>query len=463
MPELPEVETVRKILLTIVKGKTIQKIVVLRAKNIISGAEDFVASLTGETFLDVTRKGKYLIFHLTHDKVVISHLRMEGKYYEGHVGDSPDKFDLLIYEFSDGTTLRYNDVRKFGVLQLTDESHYLKELPLSKLGPEPWSLTAQELYAGLQKRKHTLIKEALLDQTLIAGLGNIYDDETLFAAKINPKRLSGEITMAECENLLKEARRILEEALANGGSTIRSYHPQEGVDGLMQNELLAYGQENKPCPECGFPLRKIFIGGRGTVYCPHCQENFHHPLVVAVTGPIASGKSTVSSYLEKRGYLKLDADEIVKELYEKPAIQKQIAHLLGADVLTSNGLDHALMSERLKANPKKKRALEKKIHPLVYKKILAKLASMDGGKVVLDVPLLLGSPLEEASDLIIAVFASEKKQIARLVERGKDPEVALMINAHYPKAALKKKAGLILNTDGSVASLTKELDSYAFL
>ena len=112
---------------------------------------------------------------------------------------------------------------------------------------------------------------------------------------------------------------------------------------IMQNELLAYGQENKPCPNCGFPLRKIFIGGRGTVYCPHCQVYFHHPLIVAVTGPIASGKSTVSAYLEKKGYLKLDADEIVKELYEKPALQKQIAHLLGADVLTPNGLDHALM------------------------------------------------------------------------------------------------------------------------
>ena len=113
---------------------------------------------------------------------------------------------------------------------------------------------------------------------------------------------------------------------------------------IMQNELLAYGQENKPCPNCGFPLRKIFIGGRGTVYCPHCQVYSHHPLIVAVTGPIASGKSTVSAYLEKKGYLKLDADEIVKELYEKPALQKQIAHLLGADVLTPNGLDHALMA-----------------------------------------------------------------------------------------------------------------------
>jgi formamidopyrimidine-DNA glycosylase len=463
MPELPEVETVRAILAKIVVGKRIANIHVYRAKNIVSGAEDFVRSLTGETFLSVSRKGKYLIFHLSHDKVVISHLRMEGKYYEGKVGDTPDKFDLLVYDFTDGSSLRYNDVRKFGVLQLTNEEKAFREEPLSHLGPEPWDLTPEKLYAGLQKRKNTTIKEALLDQSLIAGLGNIYDDETLFAAKVNPKRLAGSITLAEATSLLTESRRILKSAIAHGGSTIRSYHPTEGVDGLMQNELLAYGQENEPCSRCGFPLRKIFIGGRGTVYCPHCQPYFGHPLVVAVSGPIASGKSTVSAYLERKGYLKLDADEIVSELYQKPAVQKRIARLLGASVLTSSGLDRVEMLKILKANPKKKKALEKIIHPLVYRVILAKLASMTSGKVVLDVPLLLHSPLEEVADLIIYISASEKNQISRLVERGKDPEAALALNKGYPRALLKKKAGILLSGDGRKEDLEKELDSYPFL
>src|SRR5574344_58666 len=293
MPELPEVETIKTILNGIVRNKTIQDIHVYRAKNILSGASLFVRSLKGETFLSASRRGKYLLFHLTHEKVVTSHLRMEGKYYEGKVGETPDKFDLVVYDFSDGRSLRCNDVRKFGVLQLTTEEKAFNEEPLSHLGPEPWDLTPEKLYAGLQKRKNTTIKEALLAPSLIAGLGNIYDDETLFAAQVNPKRLAGSISLAEASALLLEARRILKTAIAHGGSTIRSYHPSEGVDGLMQNELLAYGQENEPCSRCGFPLRKIFIGGRGTVDCPHCQPYFGHPLVVAVSGPIASGKSTV--------------------------------------------------------------------------------------------------------------------------------------------------------------------------
>jgi formamidopyrimidine-DNA glycosylase len=463
MPELPEVETVRTILEGIVEGKTIKAIHVYRAKNIVSGADAFIKSLIGETFLSVSRKGKYLLFHLSHDKVVISHLRMEGKYYEGKVGDTPDKFDLLVYDFTDGSSLRYNDVRKFGVLKLTNEENAFKEEPLLHLGPEPWDLTPEALYLGLQKRKNTTIKEALLDQSLIAGLGNIYDDETLFAAKVNPKRLAGSITKEEAASLLIESRRILKTAIAHGGSTIRSYHPSEGVDGLMQNELLAYGQENEPCSRCGFPLRKIFIGGRGTVYCPHCQPYFGHPLVVAVSGPIASGKSTVSAYLEKKGYRKLDADEIVAELYQKPSVQKRIAHLLGESVLTPAGLDRKAMLVLLSATPKKKKALEKMIHPLVYREILAKLASMASGKVVLDVPLLLHSPLEEVTDLIIYISANEKNQIARLVERGKDPERSLALNKGYPRALLKKKAGILLSGDGRKEDLIKELDSYSFL
>src|SRR5574344_939297 len=462
MPELPEVETIKTILNEIVANKTIQDIHVYRAKNILSGAPIFVAALKGETFRSVSRRGKYLLFHLTHQKVVISHLRMEGKYYEGKVGEAPDKFDLVVYDFTDGTSLRYNDVRKFGVLELTDEANVFKTKALSKLGPEPWDLSEKDLYAGIQKRKNTLIKEALLDQTLIAGIGNIYDDETLYAAKINPKRLSGSISLIEASTLLHEARRILEKAIANGGSTIKSYHPQEGVNGLMQNDLLSYGQENKPCSRCGFPLRKIFIGGRGTVYCPKCQPYFDHPLIIGVTGPIASGKSTVSDYLVKKGYAKLDADEIDKELYEKRAVQKRIARLFGEDILCKTGLDRSLMLQKIAENPKLKKRLEKLIHPLVYQAIQKKIDAMKGGKVVLDVPLLLNSPLEEECDLIIGVFASEKVQIARLVERGKDPKASLEMNRHYPRGKLRKQAGILLASDGKKEDLYKALDQYAF-
>ena len=163
---------------------------------------------------------------------------------------------------------------------------------------------------------------------------------------------------------------------------------------------------------------------------------------------IASGKSTVSRYLEKKGYLRIDADQIVADLYQKPALEKRIARLLGSNVLSPSGLDRGEMLKAIKANPKKKKALEKMIHPLVYRAVLAQLASLTSGKVVLDVPLLLHSPLEEVADLIIYISANEKNQIARLVERGKDPEAALALNKGYPRALLKKKAGILLSGDG---------------
>lgn len=463
MPELPEVETVRRILVPIVKNKTIASIQVLRAKNIASGAEDFVRSLTGETFLDVSRRGKYLIFFLTHDKVVISHLRMEGKYYEGKAGDTPDKFDLLIYVFSDGTTLRYNDVRKFGVIELTDKAHYLQQDPLAKLGKEPWELSPEEFYQSLQKKHSQTIKEALLDQTLIAGLGNIYDDEVLFAAKISPLLPAGDVSPSQAETLLAEARRILQEAIDNGGSTIRSYHPEEGVDGLMQNNLLAYGKGNSPCPRCGFPLRKITVGGRGTVYCPKCQANPGHPLIVGVTGPIASGKSSVTAYLVAKGYEKIDADAIVTDLYSRTSLQHHLQKMFGEEVVKNGAINRPYLLRRFADKPKDKARLEHYLYPKVYEEIERRIKASSSKKIVLDVPLLLHSPLEEKCDLIIYIHAEEKTQIARLVERGKDPKTSLALNAHYPRGLAKKAAGIVLDGNHSLSYLQRELSRYSYL
>jgi formamidopyrimidine-DNA glycosylase len=462
MPELPEVETIRAILEPIVKEKTIKAIRVFRDKSVLTGAKPFVKSLVGETFLSVSRMGKFLIFHLTHDKVVVSHLRMEGKYFEGVTGEPVDKHDILIYDFADGSDLRFNDVRKFGIIILTDEAHYKKEPPLSELGKEPWDLTKEELYEGLKKKRSEPIKEALLDQTLIAGLGNIYDDEVLFATEINPKANASSITLEQSERILKESRRILKEAIHNGGSTIRSYHPKEGVSGDMQNHLLAYGQGGKPCSRCGFPLRKIAIGGRGTVYCPHCQRIEGEPLIVGVTGPIASGKSTVTDYLVKKGYEKIDADAIVGELYGSDVLNEKLVAAFGSEAISMSKPNRAFLAKAA-IDPSKKKLLEAIVHPEVYAEIEKRLLATKKSKVVLDIPLLIGGPLEEKCDLIIAVFADPKTQEKRLSERGKDPKEALLINKGWPRGAARKKAGLALDGNGSVDELTKQLDKASYL
>jgi len=462
MPELPEVETIRRILEPAIKGKTIKEVRVFRPASVLSGAKELQSSLRGETFLSVSRKGKFLLFHLTNDKVVISHLRMEGKYYEGHSRDLVEKHDVLIYDFVDGSDLRFNDVRKFGILILSDENRCLKEPPLSTLGKEPWDLTVEELFARLQKKRSEPIKEALLDQTLIAGLGNIYDDEVLFASKVNPKVPAAQITLKQSERLLLESRRILSEAILFGGSTIRSYHPKEGVDGQMQTKLLAYGQGNQPCSRCGFPLRKISIGGRGTVYCPRCQPFPGRPLIVGVTGPIASGKSSVADYLEKKGYERIDADLIVKELYEKGTLNEALEKAFGPEAIKEGQPNREVLSH-LAEVPAQRHLLEKIVHPAVYQEIQNRLALVKKPRVVLDIPLLIGGPLEEECDLIIAVLADEKTQAKRLVLRGKDPRAALLLNKGWPRGAAKKKAGLVLDGNGSLSDLRKQLDLANYL
>lgn len=456
MPELPEVETVVRILNGFVPNKTIKDITVIREKNILTPIDEFKSSLIGKTFLPCSRVGKFIVFHLTDEKVIISHLRMEGKYFESRSEVKPDKHDIIIYHFTDGTSLRYNDVRKFGVIELKNESDYLVTPPLSKLGKEPWGLTPEELFEGLQK-KNGPIKEALLDQSLIAGLGNIYDDEVLFATKINPKKPASEITLLEAEKILIESRRILEEAIEAGGSTIRSYHPKEGMDGRMQNELLAYGHANKPCARCGFPMRKIFIGGRGTTYCPICQKEEGHPLIVGVTGPIGSGKSAVARYLSKKGFFTCDADKIVHELYEKKEIVKELSKMFG-DVTSNNKLDKKKLLGIVSSDPNKKKKLEDFIHPLVFSYINNIIDNGHHEKILLDVPLLIGSPLEEMCDLIIYRDTSDEVRYERLKERGVDVNKFIELNKSFPKAKAKKAASLILNGDGSLSNLYSKLD-----
>ena len=456
MPELPEVETVVRILNGFVPNKTIKDIRIFHEKSVLTPASTFKASLIGETFLPCTRIGKFIVFHLTHDKVVISHLRMEGKYFEGEAGQKPEKHDTLIYDFTDGTSLRFNDVRKFGIVELKSESDYKTTLPISKLGKEPWDLEAKDLHKAF-KRISGPVKSALLDQTIILGLGNIYADEVLFASKINPKTPAKTLSIPECGRLLEESRRILMEAIKQGGSTIRSYHPKEGMSGNMQNELHAYGHEGMKCDRCGMIMRKISIGGRGTTYCPKCQPLKDKPFIVGVTGPIGSGKSSVSSYLKGKGFKVLSADEVVHSLYKEDEVKAYLRKKFGEKIFKDGEIDKKALLVVLE-NPKSKKALEEYIHSKVYERMYSEIDSKKYKKVVVDVPLLIGGPLEKDSDLIILITASEEVRKERLIKRNVDPKKYLELNDSFPLRKAKKAASIIIDGSGSLKDLYKELD-----
>ncbi|MEH7074783.1 DNA-formamidopyrimidine glycosylase [Neobacillus drentensis] len=274
MPELPEVETVRKTLKKLVVNKTIKDIMIYWPKIIKNPLEieQFVDALIGETIVDVGRRGKFLIIY-TRNFALVSHLRMEGKYGLYPKEEPFDKHTHVLFHFTDGTELRYRDVRKFGTMHLYKKGDEFLTEPLIGLGPEPFSkdFTIDYLASRLEKTNRK-IKTALLDQKVFVGLGNIYVDEALFRAGIHPERLANTLNKNEITILHREIVATLSEAVKKGGSTIRSYVNSQGEIGMFQLELFAYGRNGEECKRCGTPLEKMTVGGRGTHYCPKCQK-----------------------------------------------------------------------------------------------------------------------------------------------------------------------------------------------
>ena len=274
MPELPEVETVRRTLEILVLGKKIKDVSVFWPKMIKNPleTEEFILSLRGQEILDMRRRGKFLIFDCN-DVALVSHLRMEGKYNLADHLDPIEKHTHVIFHFTDGTELRYRDVRKFGTMHLFKKGEELLHLPLLQLGPEPFqSEFTPDYLAERLGRTERIVKAALLDQTVLVGLGNIYVDEALFRAGVHPDRKSKSLSREEIERLHREIIHTLTEAVEMGGSTIRSYVNSQGQMGMFQQNLYVYSRKNEPCRNCGTLIEKKVSGGRGTHYCPRCQR-----------------------------------------------------------------------------------------------------------------------------------------------------------------------------------------------
>ena len=269
MPELPEVETVRRTLLLKLDSRIIKSVDVLHPNIIKTDILEFKTKVVNQQLKGIKRMGKYLIFILdTH--VMIMHLRMEGKYYI-KTNESIDKHEHIIFTLDDGSTLRYHDVRKFGTLHFLPLEGYQERYPISQLGPEPKDINLNTFYKQIHPLKRP-IKAVLLDQHMISGLGNIYVDETLFLAKVHPTRLAFKITKKEASSLVNAAINVLEKAVALGGTTIRSYTSSLGVHGRFQNELNVHTKKGEPCPICQTEIIKIKVAGRGSYVCTKCQK-----------------------------------------------------------------------------------------------------------------------------------------------------------------------------------------------
>lgn len=271
MPELPEVETVKNQLKERLIGKRIKKINI-RYNDIIEypSINIFTNNIINQEFIDIKRRGKWLIFELN-DYYLLSHLRMEGKYNFHNNNDPINKHEHVIFTLSDNIELRYHDTRKFGKMHLIEKNKIDVIGPLIKLGLEPWDERLDKYYLKQKfQRKNIPIKTVLLDQNIIAGIGNIYADEILFLSKINPYTKASILEDKDLDNIIKYTKIILEKAIKLGGTTIHSYSSVDGIDGRFQNELLVHGLDI--CPNCKNKITKEFIGGRGTYYCNKCQK-----------------------------------------------------------------------------------------------------------------------------------------------------------------------------------------------
>ena len=237
-----------------------------------SDLNEFKKNLVGLEFDDILRRGKWLLFSIG-DYYLCSHLRMEGKYFIKNNDEEINKHEHVIFEFSDGTDLRYHDTRKFGRMNLVKKDMLDSVSGVAKQGIEPIddNLTEHYLYDNFSKRNLPM-KTLLLDQTIISGLGNIYADEVLYEAKINPLKKGKEITLDECQRIKEASKKIIEEAIKCGGTTIKSYTSSLGVTGRFQQHLKVHKRENEECSSCKTIINRIVVGGRSTYYCPKCQK-----------------------------------------------------------------------------------------------------------------------------------------------------------------------------------------------
>jgi len=272
MPELPEVETVRRRLEPVLTGRRLDRVEISDPRLVRPYEPDEVAAeLQGERVASVERRGKYLIVRFETDRVLLIHLRMTGSLRHSSSGFADDSHRRALVRLDDGSDVAYRDVRRFGTWLLLEPGE-LEAYLATRLGEEPLEavFTAARLGQLLAKRRAP-VKAALLDQRTLAGMGNIYVDEALWRARIHPLRPAESLGRDEVRRLHRAVRRSLEQGIARQGSTLRDYALPDGGSGSMQHEFKVYGRGGEPCDRCGTPIAKIRVAGRGTSFCPACQ------------------------------------------------------------------------------------------------------------------------------------------------------------------------------------------------
>lgn len=274
MPEMPEVETIRRSLIEKVSGRKIIEVEFLLSRLVKwPTAGEFQAVLTDKTITDVTRRGKYLLFHLNDQRIMVVHLRMTGRLCYIAPGDEQDKFTRIIFKLDNGDMLLYADTRTLGTLYLLPHDELWRISGLVNMGPEPLSAEFSLAYfTEMLKKRNGNIKAVLLNQKYIGGLGNIYVDESMALANVHPERIANSLTTDEMGKLFSAINKVIADGIKHGGTTFRDYRDGSGKSGDHQHHLVVYGRKAAPCLTCGATIVWKTIAGRGTHFCPGCQK-----------------------------------------------------------------------------------------------------------------------------------------------------------------------------------------------
>lgn len=273
MPELPEVETIRRTLQEHLRGRSIIAVDVFEQALRLPVAEDFAKRLSGKRVLEVGRRGKYLLVHLEHDWVWICHLGMSGKLVYSEQARQREKHDHIIVHLREGGELRFNDPRRFGLCVIMRQSELAAWPSLARMGIEPLgdALDGELLYALLRRSKRR-VRDVLMDQRVIAGLGNIYVNEVLFRARVRPTVRASRISRRGARDIAREIRVVLGEAIGSRGTSFSAYRDGNDHRGAFQLRLRVYDRAGENCFVCSAVIKRKSVGNRGIYYCPKCQS-----------------------------------------------------------------------------------------------------------------------------------------------------------------------------------------------
>lgn len=450
MPELPEVETVRLQLLNKIKNKTFLKPIVYYRNLIKTDIDEYIKGIENTTILDINRTGKFLIFDLSNNKKLLFHLRMEGKLFVVDKNNYDKKHLSLLIPFRDDSALAFYDVRKFGVSYLLNKN---EKGPLSDIALDPLKLNDFSYLYNEYSKYNKPIKELLLDQKILSGIGNIYADEILFDCKISPFKKGKDITINECENILSSAKKILTLAIENNGSTVKSYKASQHVNGSFQQFLKVYSKEGQYCQNCHtFKIKKRKLNGRGTSYCPKCQNTGY---TLCLTGKIASGKSEVLKILKEYGFITFSADEVIRNMYLDKAIlkvlQKEFPYLFINNELSKEKIFEYLTNDK---------SFNRKYLNFIYKELKIKINSfiVENDKVnkAFEIPRVFDAKMENMFDFIVGVESKNQKE--NLFKREKSIK-RLSFNDLNSYDKHKDELYYIIHNDFDFTHLKNEIDN----